>query len=177
MTQSLETRPIAEAAEAAVPLEQTLVELIDLSLQAEQAHWSFAGPGSQGIHLFLDRLIDQYGDWHDELTERLGAISASSEGRVAILAAATPLELLPEGQLRDRDVIVFFDERITRLADRVRARLEPIGIDDPISQEILASIVSWLDKQSQMLRIHHAVRRRPTTLRTGPVGRAASTAA
>jgi hypothetical protein len=56
-------------------------------------------------------------------------LEASPEGRIAILAAATSLELLPAGKLRDQDVVEFFDEKVALVADSVRARLEPVSRD------------------------------------------------
>jgi hypothetical protein len=44
-------------------------------------------------------------------------------------------------------VLAFFDARITLLADRVRARLDPIGAHDLLSQHLLLSIVLGLDDQ------------------------------
>lgn len=186
MTQLLATDPTTQTDHATGELEATLVDLVDLSLQAEQAQWTYLGPGSKGIRSFLDQLIDQYRDWHDDLAERLRAIGDSSPERVAKLAAATPLQLLPAGDLRDRDVVAFLDDRITRLAERVRARMEPVGDFDPASQNLLAGIVAWLDQQGRILRVHpdhrairpiRAIRRRAASSRGGSADRQDSPAA
>jgi len=97
MTQLLQTDPTGDTAEVAKALQATLVELIDLSLQAKQAHWNVVGPSFKAIHLFLDELTDQYRDWYDEAAERLAAIGVSPDGRTATVAAGTPLEPLPAG--------------------------------------------------------------------------------
>ena len=47
------TRPAPSTADA---LQATLVELIDLSLQAKQAHWNVVGPAFKPVHEFLDEL-------------------------------------------------------------------------------------------------------------------------
>jgi starvation-inducible DNA-binding protein len=102
-------RPTGKTAKAAESLQATLVELIDLSLQAKQAHWNLVGPSFGPIHLLLDELTDQYRDWYDELAERLVASGVSADGRIATVSAGTPLEPLPAGRLRDQDVLAFFD--------------------------------------------------------------------
>ena len=153
---SVVNRLTEETSKAAESLQATLVELIDLSLQAKQAHWNLVGPSFGPIHLFLDELTDQYRDWYDEVAERLAAIGVSADGRIATVSAGTPLEPLPAGQLRDQDVLAFFDARITLLADRVRARLDPIGAHDGVSQDLLASIVLGLDEQRRMLHDQRA---------------------
>ena len=59
MTQLLDTKPSAEVRVTAESLQATLVELIDLSLQAKQAHWNVVGPAFRGVHLFLDESTGQ----------------------------------------------------------------------------------------------------------------------
>ena len=156
VTQLPATDPTGEAAQVAESLQATLVELIDLSLHAKQAHWNLVGPSFGPIHLFLDELTDQYRDWYDEVAERLAAIGVSADGRIATVSAGTPLEPLPAGQLRDQDVLAFFDARGTLVADRVRARLDPIGAHDLVSQDLLASIGLGLDEQRWMLHDQRA---------------------
>src|SRR5450759_3887627 len=130
MMQLLETHPTGETAKSAEPLQATLVELIDLSLQTKQAHWNVVGPSFKAIHLFLDELTDQYRDWYDEVAERLPAIGVSPDGR--------------------------FETRVTLVADRVRARLDPLGAHDLVSQDLLVGILHGLEKQRWMLRAHRA---------------------
>jgi starvation-inducible DNA-binding protein len=156
MTQLLQTRPGADAKETAAPLQDTLAELIVLSLQAKQAHWNVVGPSFKAIHLFLDELTDQYRDWYDEVAERLAAIGVSPDGRVATLAAANAVAELPEGQLRDQDVLALFDERVTLVAGRIRDRLDPVGAHDLVSQDLLLGIAHGLEKQLWMIRAHRA---------------------
>jgi starvation-inducible DNA-binding protein len=156
MTKLLATDPTPDTAEVATALQATLVELIDLSLQAKQAHWNVVGPSFKAIHLFLDELTEGYRDWYDEVAERLTAIGVSPDGRISTVAAGTPLEPLPAGQLRDGDVLAFFDARVTLVADRVRASLDPVGEHDLVSQDLLIGIVHGLEKQRWMIRAHRA---------------------
>ncbi len=152
MTQLLATSPTEATAGVAEPLQATLVELIDLSLQSKQAHWNVVGPGFRGIHLFLDEITDQVRDWYDEVAERLAAIGVSPDGRIASVASGTPLAPLPAGQIADKDVLALLDARLNLVADRVRARLDPVGAQDLASQDILIGIVQGLDKHVWMLR-------------------------
>jgi starvation-inducible DNA-binding protein len=148
MTRALNTVPRVEVAS----LEETIVELIDLSIQAEQAHWTIAGRGSKSLNLFLNQLIEQASGWHDEVAQSLGITCTSNVRHIATRAAATPLELLPAGDLGDHDVAEFFDHSIGRVADRMRSRLDPLGKADPATQDLLRRIVDGLDQQVLMLR-------------------------
>ena len=51
----------AEAQEAVTnALQESLVDLIDLSLVAKQAHWSVVGPRFRSIHLALDEVSAEF---------------------------------------------------------------------------------------------------------------------
>jgi starvation-inducible DNA-binding protein len=156
VTQLSPTDPTEATAKVAESLQATLVELIDLSLQAKQAHWNLLDPRFKPIRLLLDELTDEYRDWYDEVAERLAASGVAADGRIATVSAGTPLEPLPAGQLRDQDVLVFFDARVALVADRVRARLDPVGAHDLVSQALLLSIVRGLDEQCLTLRAHRS---------------------
>jgi starvation-inducible DNA-binding protein len=132
-------------------LQTTLIELIDLSLQAKQAHWNIVVPSFQAVHLFLDALTDEYRSWYDDVAERLAALCVSPDGRIATIGGSK-IEQLPAGQLRDQDVLDFFEKRIGAVAQRIRSTFGPVGDHDLVSQGLLITIVQGLDKQRWMLR-------------------------
>jgi starvation-inducible DNA-binding protein len=154
MTQRLEPRPTGALAEQAKALQDTLVELIDLSLQAKQAHWNVVGPTFRPIHELLDEFTGSYRAWYDDVAERMAAIGVAPDGRSPTISGSTPLEQLPEGQLEDRVVLAGFDERVTAIASRIRDRIEAIGDQDLASQDLLIEIVRGMEKQRWMLRAH-----------------------
>jgi starvation-inducible DNA-binding protein len=147
----LERGAAESTAETASPLEETLVDILDLSLQADQVHWSVDRSGSKRVHRLLDDLLAQYRLWQDRLSSRVGD---PSKDRLATLAATTPLEFLPAGKVRDQDVVAFLEGRFTTVAGRVRARLETAGAHDPAARDLLAAIADGLDKQGWMLRAY-----------------------
>ncbi len=156
MAQLLETRPSGTTAEHATMLQATLVELIDLSLQAKQAHWNVVGPTFRPLHELLDEFTDQYRAWYDDVAERLAAIGVAPDGRIASVSASTPLPPLPEGQLVDTDVLAAFDERVTLVSSHVRDRMAGLGEHDLASQDLLVEIGRGIEKQRWMLRAHRA---------------------
>jgi starvation-inducible DNA-binding protein len=155
MTQTLE--PTASAAiDQAPALQATLVELIDLSLQAKQAHWNVVGPAFKPVHEFLDELASEYRDWYDTVAERLTAVGASPDGRSATVSGSTPLVALPAGPILDQPALAAFDERVTFVAAAIRERANLLGDVDLASQDLLIEILRGLEKQRWMLRSHRA---------------------
>ena len=51
-------------------LRATVVDLIDLSLVAKQAHWNVIGPNFRSVHLALDELVTAARDFTDAAAER-----------------------------------------------------------------------------------------------------------
>jgi len=142
----------ARGSVTSVALQDTLTELIDLSLQAKQAHWNVTGPNFRPLHEMLDDFVAQYRDWYDEVAERLAAIGVAPDGRTATVAAASSLEALPAGPLEDRVLVHLIEERLEAVTGRVRDRMLEIGEDDLVSQDLLIGIVHGLEKQGWMLR-------------------------
>jgi starvation-inducible DNA-binding protein len=60
-------------------LQGALVDLIDLSLQAKQAHWNLVGKNFRSLHLQLDDVVATARDHSDILAER--AITVGGQSR------------------------------------------------------------------------------------------------
>jgi starvation-inducible DNA-binding protein len=156
MAQLLEAQSVGNTSAHARALQETLVELIDLSLHGKQAHWNVVGPTFRPLHELLDEFTAQYRDWYDTVAERLTAIGVAPDGRSSTVASSTPLEQLPEGQIADVAVLAHFDGLLTMVTDRVRARAEALGDHDLASQDVLIELLRGLEKQRWMVRAHRA---------------------
>lgn len=135
-------------------LQATLVGLIDLSLQAKQAHWNVVGPTFKPVHEFLDEMTNEYRDWYDIVAERLTAVGGAPDGRVATVAGSTPLPALPAGPITDKAALAAFDDRVTIVAAEVRRRAEELSEHDVATQDVLIEILRGLEKQRWLLRAH-----------------------
>lgn len=133
-------------------LQATLIELLDLSLQAKQAHWNMVGPNFRPLHEFFDELTDAYRTWTDEVAERLRALEVPPKGQAGDIAEQSRLEALPDGTIEDGRLVELFVERITTVNTVVRERMDRLGAVDLVSQDLLIGIVHGLEKQRWMLR-------------------------
>src|SRR5829696_5479745 len=89
----------------AAALQASLVDLIDLSLVAKQAHWNLVGRQFHDVHLHLDELVDTARKYSDQVAERAAAIGVSPDGRAATITADSRVPDIESGWLKDRDVI------------------------------------------------------------------------
>jgi starvation-inducible DNA-binding protein len=131
-------------------LQDSLVELVDLSLTAKQAHWNVHGPGFKSLHEQLDELTVDVRAAMDEVAERAVAIGFAPDGRAATVAKASPLPDFPEGGVRDADAIGLIVERLKVVCERTRSRIDTLDELDLVSQDLLIGILATLDKHHWM---------------------------
>lgn len=134
-------------------LQESLVELIDLSLQAKHYHWTVTGQEFRGVHLHLDEITDQVRLWYDEVAERLATLDVAPDGRLATVAAGTPLPAASKGWQKDVSAVTAMRDRITEVAGRLERRAAEIGEGDLVTQGILLEIAGGLQKHAWMLRV------------------------
>jgi starvation-inducible DNA-binding protein len=134
-------------------LQATLVELIDLSLQAKHYHWNVTGHEFRGVHLQLDEITDQVRLWYDDVAERLATLDVAPDGRLGTIAATTPLPAAGEGWQHDVDAVTAMRDRLGEVASRIERRAAAIGDADLVTQGLLLDISGGLAKHAWMLRV------------------------
>jgi starvation-inducible DNA-binding protein len=134
-------------------LQDSLVELIDLSLQAKHYHWNVTGQEFRGVHLQLDEITDAVRLWYDEVAERLATLDVSPDGRLATIAANTPLPAAGGGWQPDVDAVTAMRDRLGDVATRIEQRAAEIGDADLVTQGLLLEIAGGLQKHAWMLRV------------------------
>ncbi len=72
-------------------LQDSLVELLGLSLIGKQLHWSVIGPLFRTVHTQLDELVDSWRDLADTVAERAVAIGIWPDGRASAIVEASGL--------------------------------------------------------------------------------------
>lgn len=132
-------------------LQAELAELIDLSLNAKQAHWNVVGPNFRSVHLQLDEILGDLRAWSDTVAERLSTMGILPDGRSATVARTTGLSEMPTGEVRDSATVELFSDYLREFAARSRQRAVNAGVD-PVSQDILHTIIAGTEQHQWMLR-------------------------
>lgn len=140
-------------------LQDTLVELTDLALQAKQAHWNVTGPNFRPVHLHLDELTEDVRAASDEVAERATAIGYYPDARASTVAKNSPLGDFPEGRVKDRDVAQLMTDRLGVVTKRMRERSDRLDELDQTSQDIVIGVLATLDKHHWMFEVQTDQRR------------------
>lgn len=132
-------------------LQQALVDLIDLSLQAKQAHWNVYGAQFRSVHLQLDEVTALLRTAADDVAERLAAVGGHPDGRASTVVADSAVATGESGAVATDKVVAQFEERLTAAATRIRDELPELESDLP-TQDLLTGVAFQLEKQAWMFR-------------------------
>lgn len=132
-------------------LQPVLTDLIAFSLTVKQLHWNVVGPHFRSIHLQLDEIYADVLEAVDTVAERMTACSHSPNGRLKSVSSDTELTDVPEGFLRDEEVLRLASHQIQELSGLIRSRMASIEDIDTVTADLLHQIVQTLEKHHWML--------------------------
>ena len=137
-----------------VALQQSLVDLIQLSLQAKQAHWNIQGEGFQSLHEFLDGVVADARVALDEFAERLAALGFESDGRAETVTKTSTLKELPGGPIPVDEGYKLIEAALTQTANTMKENLSAVDDADPLSGDLLIATARDLEKSAWMMRMY-----------------------
>ncbi|TYB43449.1 Dps family protein [Actinomadura chibensis] len=133
-------------------LQGSLIDLIDLSLLAKQAHWNLTGRNFKVVHEHLDEIVALARGGQDDVAERAIAIGVNPDGRSRTVADRTTLAQLEAGYLADDKVVAAITDILAQIIGRFRERIEATDEADPVTQDLLISLAAQLEKQHWMFQ-------------------------
>ena len=76
-------------------LNQQLADIIDLGLQAKQAHWNVKGPHFIGLHELFDKVAEELEEFTDGIAERAVEMGGVALGTVQAVSKNSQLTVYP----------------------------------------------------------------------------------
>lgn len=133
-------------------LQGALVDLIDLSLQAKQAHWNLIGTNFRSIHLQLDEVVTIARDHMDTLAERAIAVGVNPDGRVGTVAKHSENTQFANGYLKDGAVVDGMVMLLASIIRRFRHWIDETEKSDRVTQDLFIKAAQELEKQHWMFQ-------------------------
>jgi starvation-inducible DNA-binding protein len=133
-------------------LQRVLVDLIELHLQAKQAHWNLVGTNFRDLHLQLDEIVDRAREASDTIAERIRALNAVPDGRSDTVTRSTTLPAFPPGERSTTDTVEIITTRIYATVETVRTVHDAVDTADPSSADLLHDIIDGLERAAWMLK-------------------------
>jgi len=131
-------------------LGETLVELIDLSLQTKQAHWNVTGPRFRALHQQLDELVRETREFGDAVAERIVILGQPANGLAGHVAHQSKVDPFPGDFVPDEEAVKLMVERLSEFCSRVRGRVSATESRDPVTADLLIQILGKLEEQMWM---------------------------
>jgi starvation-inducible DNA-binding protein len=152
MTKSPITSPLGdtERETTGAVLQATLVDLVDLSLIAKQAHWNVVGPNFRSAHLQLDELVSAARQFTDDVAERANAIGISPNGKAKTVVESSGVPAYPDNWQSVENTVAAIVNILGEIIKRLRKRIDETDKSDLVTQDLLIEIARELEKQHWM---------------------------
>jgi starvation-inducible DNA-binding protein len=131
-------------------LQSALTGLINLGLQAKQAHWNLTGPNFRPVHLHLDEVVETVREHADTVAERAVAIGVPADGRPKTVAKEGGAEQFGAQPIPDREVVAGMTQLLGVVIGKLRDGIKETGDADPVSQDLLIQAAGDLEKHRWM---------------------------
>jgi starvation-inducible DNA-binding protein len=136
----------------AARLQDALVDLVALGLNAKQAHWHVHGPHFLPVHQQLDTLVEDTRAWADLVAERAVALGVPVDGRPATVARDAGVDAFPTGFVEDGKVVALMAEQLDSVVLRLRRAVGELGELDAVTQDVVIEVLRGLEKHLWMLQ-------------------------
>jgi len=149
------TRTILEGSDndqTAHLLQESLADMVDLSLTLKQAHWNVVGKNFRSVHLQLDEILESTRTASDELAERMAVLGISPDGRAGTVSDQSSLQVYPAGFQGIDDTISLVADALKSTIDRLRQAIEQLGRLDPVTEDLCIGISGELEKHLWMVQ-------------------------
>lgn len=146
------TSPLGDAEREATGavLQATLVDLIDVSLIAKQAHWNVVGQNFRSAHLQLDELVSAARTFTDDVAERANAIGISPNGKAKTVTESSGVPDYPDNWQSVESTVAAIVDILGEVIKRLRKRIDETEKTDLVTQDLLIAIAAELEKQHWM---------------------------
>lgn len=136
-------------------LNARLVDSIDLSMQAKQAHWNVKGPHFIALHELFDKIAEHAEEHVDALAERITALGGTAIGTARAVAARSSLKAYPENIFSGPEHLSALADALAAAAKGAREASEVADdLDDEVTADLFIEITSALDKDLWFVEAH-----------------------
>lgn len=136
-------------------LNERLADLIDLQLQAKQAHWNVKGPNFIALHELFDSVAEETEEFVDTVAERVVALGGIAEGTIIIVGQRTKLPAYPPSITSGRDHVDALSTGLATAGKAVRAAIDrATELGDADTADLFTGISRDIDKKLWFVEAH-----------------------
>lgn len=136
-------------------LNQKLADVVDLGLQAKQAHWNVKGPNFLALHELFDKVAEELEDFTDDVAERAVELGGVAQGTVQIVAKRSKLTAYPQDIASGKEHVMAFSDSLATFGASVRAAIDTATkAGDADTADLFTEVSRGVDKLLWRVEAH-----------------------
>lgn len=136
-------------------LNEQLAGIIDLQLQAKQAHWNIKGPNFSGLHQLFEEIAVQAGTYADMIAERAAALGGIARGTLQAVAGQSHLPEYPIELGEWRGHVMAMRDALATFGRGVRAAIDDAdALHDADTADLFTEVSRGTDKSLWKVESH-----------------------
>ena len=136
-------------------LQSRLVDSIDLSLQAKQAHWNVKGPSFIALHELFDKVAEAAEGYSDLIAERIVQLGGIAVGTLGPVDQKSSLPVYPVTISSGKEHVASLSHALASYGESVRGTIQKAGeVEDADTADILTEVSRNVDKQLWFVEAH-----------------------
>ena len=136
-------------------LQGRLVDSIDLTLQAKQAHWNVKGPNFIALHELFDKVTEEAEGFADLIAERIVQLGGIAVGTLGPVDLKSTLPVYPLKISNGKEHVAALSHSLASYAESIRVAIDQASeLNDAGTADILTEISRGADKYLWFVEAH-----------------------
>lgn len=136
-------------------LNQHLADVLDLGLQAKQAHWNVKGPHFIGLHELFDKVAEEVEEFTDDIAERAVELGGVAQGTVQVVAKRSKLGAYPLTITSGKEHVAALSGALAEFGASVRVAIDTAArAGDADTADLFTEVSRGMDKLLWFVEAH-----------------------
>jgi len=136
-------------------LNQQLADVLDLGLQAKQAHWNVKGPHFIGLHELFDKVAEELEEFTDDIAERGVELGGVALGTIQIVSKESRLSAYPLNLTSGQKHVAALSSALAKFATTTRESIDTAAkAGDADTADLFTEVSRGVDKLLWLVEAH-----------------------
>jgi len=136
-------------------LNQHLADVLDLGLQAKQAHWNVKGPHFIGLHELFDKVAEELEEFTDDIAERAVELGGVALGTIQIVSNKSRLSAYPLDLTSGQKHVAALSGALAKFGTTTRAAIDTAAkAGDADTADLFTEVSRGVDKLLWFVEAH-----------------------
>jgi len=136
-------------------LNQHLADVLDLGLQAKQAHWNVKGPSFIALHELFDKVAEEVEEFADDIAERAVELGGIAHGTIQAVSKHSRLVAYPLNLASGKGHVAALSGALAAFGASARTAIDTATrLGDADTTDLFTGISRGVDKLLWMVEAH-----------------------